>query len=378
VSVSKILQKPKDAKLFTPDERWVLPNTQIGMEFEYEGVKDPEFILTSTDPYAALWVLHNDDSLKDYGAEYTFRDPLFGKDASNAIDWLMAEAVSRKFKCTKRAGIHVHLDVRDLEVPQLIGLIILYTIVEPILYRWIGENRENSIFCVPFYKADESLLDACGIISNAVADQKNNTHTAIETSKAFERYAGLNLQALAKFGSIEFRHMRTTHDKDRVINWINMIMSLKAATFKLPTSDGAIVQFAKGLTANQFLDYIFGPKLTAELWTPFSDQEVHQIGIATARDLALHGLGQEKWTNINYPKGEHQGFKKFLSKKSSPVQEARDPFEMAARMQVEDALLGLRDNRPRAARPRLADPAAFPAAQPWIIDDNEAQQEGNW
>lgn len=313
MSVSKILGKPQEIKLFRPSNKWVLPSCNIGAEFEYEGVSDPTFIQTSASPYAGLWEYHRDDSLKDEGAEFVFRAPLFGEDAYNAINWLMDYATNKKFKCSLRAGVHFHLDVRDMEIQQLIGLIILYTIVEPILYRFIGDNRENSIYCVPFYKADESLLDACSIITNALVDFRLETHSVIKASESFERYAGLNLNALSKYGSVEFRHLRTTHDKDRVFNWVNMIMSLKAATYRLPTSDGAIVKFAEQGSAMQLLRYIFG-ELADVLYTKESEKDLFEIGIPAARDLALHGCNSENWGQISYPKGVSKGLAAYLRK----------------------------------------------------------------
>lgn len=322
MSMASILGKPQEKKVFSPDARFVMPSTLIGMEFEYEGVEKPSAVHESGSPFAGLWEQHREDSLKDLGAEYVFRHPLFGQDAYNAINFLMDFAAAQKWKCSLRAGIHVHIDIRDLETPQLIGMTILYAIVEPLLYRWIGQNRENSVFCVPFYKADEALLSACSIIHTAMDDERSGGHSVIAAAEAFERYAGLNLQALSKFGSAEFRHMRTTHDKQRVFDWVNMIMSLKATTYKLPQSDGAIVRMAENLTATQLLNYVFG-ELGRQLWVPEASELIGDIGIPTARDLALHGCTKEDWTGLAYPKGEHAGFKKFLEtskKEEAPVQ----------------------------------------------------------
>src|SRR5690606_4243198 len=41
------------------------------------------------------------------------------------------------------------------------------------------------------------------------------------------RYSALNLAALRKFGTIEFRHMPGTGDIQKIRNWINLIMCLK-------------------------------------------------------------------------------------------------------------------------------------------------------
>lgn len=319
MSVARILGKPREEKLFVPDPRWVLPTNLLGLEYEYEGVEDRTL---PNHTHAALWTYHEEGSLRDDGAEYVFTQPLFGKDAYNAIDWLMTHAADQKWKPTMRTGIHVHIDMRDIEVVQLVGMALIYTIVEPILYRWIGDNRENSHFCVPLYKADEALIAASGIIANALADDKNDRHSTVESAGAFERYSGLNFQALQKFGSFEFRHMRTTHDKARVYNWVNIIMALKEASFRVPTSDGAIVRMAERMGASEFLHYVFGPTLAALLWTHHSQGELVELGIPTARDLALHGCNEDKWGSTLYPKGVHKGFLKFMESPNPENKEA--------------------------------------------------------
>jgi len=314
MALGDVLGKPKELRTYSPDARWVLPKSMIGLEFEYEGVHDVPLIFEGNQLLKSSWTTHKDDSLKDNGTEFIFASPMFGADAYNAIQGLMEGARKLQWKCSVRAGIHVHLDVRDLELSQLIGFIILYTIVEPILFQWIGDNRENFIFCIPFYKADESLLETCKLVKSALQDEKYQSNLTYGVSKKFNRYSALNLQALSKFGSVEFRHMRTTHDFPRVIDWINMIQSLKAATFKLPTSDGAIIKTAKSTPSHEFLKYVFGNELAAKLWTADAPRLMHEVGIPTAKDLVLYGLKQKDWEELQVPEGKHYGFNRFLER----------------------------------------------------------------
>jgi hypothetical protein len=213
------------------------------------------------------------------------------------------------------------LDVRDLETSQLIGLIILYTILEPLIFKWIGQDRENSIFCIPYYKADESLAQAVELVRSVIADEANKSKLTFASSKKFARYAALNLNALHKYGSVEFRHMRTTHDFDRVVDWINIIQSLKAATFKLPTSDGAILRLAKNTEPNAFLAHIFGYELAAKLWSQEAPDLIRGLGVSTAKDLVLHGLTTKLWQEVQIPDGKHEGFTKYMAAK--PAEEPK-------------------------------------------------------
>lgn len=336
MSLARILGKTRGLQSYVSDARWVLPTSFIGLEHEYEGVKD------STLPrhtFADFWAWHEEGSLKDNGAEYVFATPMFGVDAYNALEWLVSHAKASGWKCTKRTGIHVHLDVRDLTVPQLAGLCILYAAVEPILYHWVGDGRDSSHFCIPLYRADEALSDACSIIRSAFQDEKEDGHSALGLAGEYQRYAGFNLQALHKFGSIEFRQLQTTHDLVRITDWINMVMSFKAAAMKLPQSDGAVVRMIQRMGARELLYYVFPSAIAEKLYTIKSEEEFRTRGLPSARDIAVHGCGTATWVKKDFPRGEHAGFVKWMKGakevKSSDSDEFA-PIVAAERMLVID------------------------------------------
>jgi Putative amidoligase enzyme len=357
MSLSRILGKPKGAHSFAKDPRWVLGESMIGLEFEYEGVRNRQLPINT---FAGFWSYHEEGSLKDNGAEYVFTQPLFGADAYNALEWLVNYARGCEWKCTKRTGIHVHLDIRDLETPQLVGLCILYAALEPILYRWIGDGRENSHFCLPLYKADQALLATCNVLSNALNDSKVDGHSTLDAANSCQRYAGFNLQALAKFGSIEFRHMQTTHNLERVVDWVNMIMSLKEAAFKLPQSDGAVVRMMERMGAWGVLNYVFNAHLAGQLYNAASHTDLMEFGLPSARDIGIHACQDNSWKVVEPPRGEHPGFKRWQKdgkiEKPQKLEGARVEFvdeEDVFEPDEDDVVLEDRDPvpAPQAARP---------------------------
>jgi hypothetical protein len=301
----------------------------MGWEFEYEGVSNKEL---PNHTFADFWEYHEERSLYDRGAEYVFATPLFGADAYNALAWLVDHAKKQGWRCTKRTGIHVHQDVRDLEVPQLAGLCILYAALEPLIYRWIGDGRDTSHFCIPLYNADETLVDVCKIIKSAIADDKSGGNLTLALSDSYKRYAGFNLQSLSKFGSIEYRHMQTTHDLDRIINWGNIILSLKAAARKLPQSDGAVVRMLERMDIYDVLHYVFPPHIVTLLQTPDAYSQFVEDGLSSARDIAVHGCSTKiDWVRSFGPKGENRGFKIWVSanktEKEKKIQDWIDDVE---------------------------------------------------
>lgn len=353
-NLARILGKPNGKPSFSPDKRWVLPTDLVGLEFEYEGVEDPTL---PRHTYADFFTYHEEHSLKDQGAEFVFTAPLFGTDIFNAVNWIVAHAVNNKWKCTKRTGIHVHLDVRDLEVPQLAGMTILYAALEPILYRWVGDGREASHFCLPLYSADDALYRACTIIRSALMDDEKGSLNALSQAENYQRYAGFNLNALAKFGSVEFRHLQTTHDLNRIFDWINILMSIKAAAFKLPTSDGAVIKMMERMGAVDTLNYVFPLALANKLYSRGdSETRFERWGLPSARDIAIHGCTRDVWVAPKFPKGDNQGFATWIKQqgKKKTKKEALkvNPEAMVADM---DFLDDIEDDEP-APRP-IAPPA---------------------
>lgn len=375
MSLARILGKSKGQQSFVPDERWVLPSSFIGLEHEYEGVKQ------STLPkhtFADFWTYHEEGSLKDNGAEYVFATPLFGVDAYRAIEWLVSYAKDSGWKCTKRTGIHVHSDVRDLTVPQLAGHTIVYAAVEPILYRWIGDARDVSHFCIPLYKADEALLGTCAILRSAFRDDKSDGHTAVTAAERYQRYAGYNLQALSKFGSIEFRQLQTTHDLQRIEDWINIIMSLKATALRLPESDGAVVRMIERMGAQELLYYVFPKRIAEQLYTKHSDEEFFLYGLPSARDVAVHGCGPVIWSKNNFPKGEHRGFSNWLKSNEEKIKSPKviEPEEVENEEEVDFEDNGWNIGDHPAAPAEVAHVEPVPRVQvearPWRLADQPA------
>lgn len=305
-NLARILGKPNGRPSFAPDNRWILPSDLIGVEFEYEGVKDQEL---PKHTYADFFKFHEETSLKDNGAEYTFATPLFGVDAFNAISWITSHAAESKWKCSKRTGIHIHLDVRDLEAQQLAGMAILYAAVEPLLYKWVGEGRESSHFCLPLYSSDDALVRTCTIIRSALQDDTTGGINTLHHAENFLRYSGFNLNALAKFGSVEFRQLQTTHSLSRIVDWINMLMAIKACAFKLPTSDRVIIKMMERMGVLDTLLYIFPQHLAVQLYDK-KDSEFRflELGLPSARDIAIHGCTKNAWVAPKMPRGDSAAF----------------------------------------------------------------------
>ena len=214
-----------------PSDTFVLPKCLIGCEFEFENVTR----IPSGD-WMEFYKQERDGSLRGHSMEYIFARPLLGADAEEAIRGLCTFAKENKYAASIRTGFHVHVDVRDLDYLQLQRLIVLNALLEPALYRYAGDNREENVFCLPWYSADAIVKDIKELYTAKGAALK-----AIAKGIYNKKYTGCNLDPLHRFGSVEFRHLRVTTDAERLIKWINICLRIKEAAMRMTVAPEALV-----------------------------------------------------------------------------------------------------------------------------------------
>lgn len=272
------------------DPRLVMPRTDLGLEFEFEGVKNKQKELDAE--FGLLWEEHKEPSLHDAGREFAFRAPMFGEDVLTAVEHLLKFAKTNDWRASMRAGIHVHQDVRNMTYHQLVGELVHYAITEPAIYAWVGDGREANNFCAPWYKCEGSVYDAAKLVSMIPTGE--NTPEKRETLKSvaenFHKYAGLNLRSLHNYCTIEFRHLQTTLDYDRVVKWLNIVLNLQRAAMSAPESSMAIIGEASK-NIDRFLIHVFGEQIVGEMQERSKTlrHDIETIGIPNALEF-LAGL----------------------------------------------------------------------------------------
>lgn len=200
------------------------PTTFVGVEIELEKVKFLTGVPSSV-------TIENDGSLKLDGKEF-ITVPL-------RFCYLEQELI-RLFGSIKpphissRCSVHVHLNARDFTEQELFRFILLYLVFEKGLFR-ISGARDKNIFCTPLYSYIPKVAQQIPRLL------KEGGITAID----WHKYFALNLcpiwggeeGASKKIGTVEFRHLEGTTDIARIIEWINLIVSLKLYAKKSNTDD---------------------------------------------------------------------------------------------------------------------------------------------
>lgn len=326
--ISEMFDKPISSKRLEPDTFWIMPKDAVGLEFEYEGVS----AYPPGASFQSVYTVKEDGSLRDHGREFVFREPLFGKDLTDALATMDKTVKYHGYKVNYRTGLHVHLDVRDMEIEQLWTLLLVYAVVEPLLFaKFVGEDRYNNNFCVPWARTGESFKQIAKLNRQQTAKQLQAEFASID------RYAALNLQAVYKYGSIEFRHLENTLDFKRIESWINVIYALKRFAMTRVITQEAILELVSYRGPRAFVDDLFaGCEFLRDIATYVDlDSKVFE-GVYLAQDLILESHVKAKYgggleTRFKGIKGTNQAMEKFLKSqvKVATVASNDDP-ELAA------------------------------------------------
>ena len=223
------------------------PKTRVGIEVEVENVAhiNPNIPL-------CFWEIAEDGSLRNHGKEFkTYAIPL--QYSQVALEQLF-QGLNPDIDFSQRTSIHVHIDVRKLTINELLGLLFTYTVIENLLFKFVGANRRNSIFCTPITETE--LLSGLDITS--IENLLNHVQNV------WQKYSALNILPIQNFGTVEFRQLPGTNDIMKICVWLELLSRLKVFTYKHPLA--YIIDTINQLNNNsqyyKFVESIFGPYIT--------------------------------------------------------------------------------------------------------------------
>lgn len=250
---------------------------RVGIEIEQEYEKERVFerVMNSDarkKEISKYWDVKGDGSLRQFGAEFVSKI-LYPSDVKEALTNVMPLVAEGRFSW--RAGIHVHVDVSDLDEEQIKSLGSIYSIIEPLIFRWEGHSRDVSRFAVPWYNCTEAVHSMYSSINGK----------SMEVRRAFEKfgkYSALNLTPITKFGTVEFRHMEVTDNVEKIMNYIEICLCIvEAAKNKIDAPQELSMHGAEN-----FLRTVFGGRLNF-LHESMDTPDILWEGVDTANAITI-------------------------------------------------------------------------------------------
>ncbi len=261
-----------------PDKSLVLPEDFVGVEFEFENVTHP---INKNLDWAGLIEEKEDGSLRNHGREFVFTTPLFGKDVTDVIRGMCAEATAKKYAVSLRTGLHIHIDARDISYDQLHWWIVLNALLEPALYTWVGDGRDENVFCLPWHST-QGIIPILRKIYSAKGERLGVAASELRQRK----YSGFNLDTLSRFGSIEYRQLKNTMDADRIIQWLNILLRFKKLSGELAQQGTPIAEFLSSAYVTQESHWeVLLLDQYKDLYYPDFIKDIKKKGIPTALDI---------------------------------------------------------------------------------------------
>jgi hypothetical protein len=256
-----------------------IPEDAFGVEVELEGRN----IITDDPRILKLWGAHRDGSLRvvnpgDQSTEYTFNGAYDLKTTENAINLLFDYLTGPNARVNEsyRTSIHVHVNCMNETYRTIYNYITLAIILDELLVSQNGDHRIGNNFCLRAKDA-EGQIDA---LIGSIDGFGDAFHGLGEN----HRYSSTNLASLTKFGTVEFRSLECTMDRDRLMHWIKTLQTIKESARRYTNPKEVIGLFSK-LGPRLFLGTILGPQAAKYVAVPNFDKMLIN-GMRLAQDFA--------------------------------------------------------------------------------------------
>lgn len=219
--MSNVLRMTLPTKMGAQFDSVFISDSCIGVEIEMETMN------TGLLDRLSRWSRVREGSIE--GWEIVLREPSYHDSLFLALNELVQlEELETPTVFTERTSVHVHVDVRDMTAIQFMNFVTLAIMFEPVFYKYVAEHRSGNHFCW-------STLDCQSIISKLVSVYKaisrgeSSMRDTLVSAFHLEstKYSGINLSSVPRYGSLEFRMHEGTCSPQKIIRWINILMSLK-------------------------------------------------------------------------------------------------------------------------------------------------------
>ena len=258
----------------------VLKEQLMGIEVEAERGAASGVRMPRAENIHPWWQEKIDGSLAN-GREYVLSQPYAGDNLCSAIHNLFDNAV---FARAATSSTHIHMDMTEEDVTDktlqiIFGLVFIF---EPVLFAVGDPSRKYCGYTNPITTLPET------IVAQIFSSGYKFSSKALQSINSGSRYYGLNMQALSKYGSLEFRYFPTATSKEELTNWVNLVQSFKYAAHNIASVDEFIKLVTSEAGYNKIIDSWF-----ADWATTFRAQVPYHVCREAGSQLADIGEAYE-------------------------------------------------------------------------------------
>lgn len=217
----------------------------FGVEIEVENVAIPD-----TDP--TIWTVIEDGSLRNNGFEFV-TVPCTYDELTQGVEKFFVWFSQHNYQASIRTSTHVHYNVLNYDTAELAAALTVYSLMEPLLFRYCGQIREENIYCVPWYRAPQEARYVRALVEGRMS--------LVDLSC---KYSALYLEPLLRFGTVEFRHAPVFTDAYSTMQWVDMVRAVMTEGRKFANGEEVINTY-DDMGVDRFVARIFGSELMETL-----------------------------------------------------------------------------------------------------------------
>lgn len=231
-----------------------LPEVLMGIEVEIDQDRHSSLVVFP-DNYEPEWRRTHDGSLHN-GYEFVLAAPLKGQSIVDSVYKLYSEPA--KVLRSYTGSTHIHINMMDgVDSEALRTLTLLAYTFENLLYEVGDSTRKWCGYANRLISAPSEVLESI------IADPTLSNFA--RATGNIGRYYGLNLNALTKYGTVEFRYFPTAESPEELISWVKLVQQFKKAAIELGSIDNLITTLSNEGTYTDFINTYFFDHIEAVL-----------------------------------------------------------------------------------------------------------------
>jgi hypothetical protein len=257
----------------------------FGVELEVENV------INNIPVNGTQWNVVTDGSLRNAGYEILSRRPMTRDVLHPHIDLFYQWLERWRWTTGVRTSTHVHVNVLGKTLEEVWAATVLYTLMEPLLFRYCGPVREENIYCVPWYRSTDEL--------GRVADTRESDNLAYLHNAC--KYSALYLEPIVRYGTLEFRQAPVFPTAQHLKDWCEMVERIVYSGFESPEQ---VIETFQELHVDEFVQGVFGDRLAEVLRNHCEvnfEELIDRYDVETAAEIPSASTYQPRaWFTLDY------------------------------------------------------------------------------